>query len=327
MASTTKPITTANQTRRYLYASLIMAVLAMAPTRVASPVQGAALAIVTSSDAQPYLQAQKALKNYLTQQGHSVSVVRLEEFPKQIAGLKKDTSLFVGVGTPAAVALQREIHQTEKITYCMVADPNKAGLRGDKPVHGLSVNAPLDAQFVLIKQGLPQARRLGMLYHAKTAEGKKLLKDVQTQLPKGWHLEAVSVDDYKTPAQAMDALFSRPVDVIWTYPDGTIFNKATIRTMLLASIRSKVPVFGFSRAFVKAGALLGLSVSPKLQGQHIGHMIHEMLTTGQWSPTSDNNSQTFEIVLNEIVAQQIEHNLPDALRKQARLTIKSEKSK
>ena len=47
------------------------------------------------------------------------------------------------------------------------------------------------------------------------------------------------------------------VDFVWCLPDLELYNSATLKPLLIASITKKLPIIGFSEKFVEAGALFG----------------------------------------------------------------------
>ncbi|MBN2211808.1 MAG: hypothetical protein JW709_10480, partial [Sedimentisphaerales bacterium] len=255
---------------------------------------------------------------YLETQKIRVRVAQIKDIKGSIDELAKKTKVFVGIGTQAAVWLGDNVENRQKIKYCMVYDPEGVGLKKEPPIDGLKVEAPLKMQFQLIAEVLPKCQTVGMLYLSKTTNGQKLLKDVKAQLPKNWKLEAIPVEKYETLSDAVSALFSRPIDIVWTYPEASIFNKATVQSMLLHSIWTKIPVFGYSLGFVKSGALFGITLNPELQGKYTGELIHKLLETGECSFSDETVARTYEIVLNDYTAKQFEFSFPQSILEKAR---------
>ncbi|HET7296158.1 MAG TPA: ABC transporter substrate binding protein, partial [Gemmatimonadales bacterium] len=62
------------------------------------------------------------------------------------------------------------------------------------------------------------------------------------------------------PAELPDALttLSNRADVLWSVTDPVVYNAETARTLLLFSLRNRIPLVGQSAAWVKAGALYAL---------------------------------------------------------------------
>ena len=283
---------------------------------------GKKIVIVPSTEAAPYLKAQQAIEKHLASQGHMTEVILLKDLEKKIDTLINDeTKAVVAIGSQATTQLHKQIKPPILLTYCMVAEPAKLGLEKDPPLQGISTDIPLKSQFKLISEALPKVRTVGMLYKSQTKEGKFFLKKVQAILPKGWQLKAIAIDEkkkYKTVSKAIEALFESQIDVVWTYPDSSIYDRATVRSLLLTSIRKNVPVFGFSLGFVKAGALLGMAINPETQGKKAAELTLELLQHQDTSRTENDEKEKFEIALNIIVAEQIAVKFPKKLIKRSK---------
>ena len=141
------------------------------------------------------------------------------------------------------------------------------------------------------------------------------LIEVKTHLPGSWKLEAVDVDRYDSMADAIAELFQRDVDLIWTMADSGIYNRATVNSLLLSSLRQQIPVFGFSGSFVKAGALLGLDADPALQGEYAASLVVSGLEGNKLNDKSICSGVT--IAVNMVVADRLGISLPAAVINQA----------
>jgi putative tryptophan/tyrosine transport system substrate-binding protein len=62
------------------------------------------------------------------------------------------------------------------------------------------------------------------------------------------------------PAGLLKAFLSLKgrADLVVTLPDGALYNSATVRPLVMASIEQRLPLIGFSAAFVRAGAAAGV---------------------------------------------------------------------
>jgi len=70
----------------------------------------------------------------------------------------------------------------------------------------------------------------------------------------------LKVVDCLTPDRLLQAFLSLrgQVDFVICPPDGKLFNSATVRPLILASLEDRLPVIGFSEAFVRTGAVAGI---------------------------------------------------------------------
>jgi putative tryptophan/tyrosine transport system substrate-binding protein len=77
------------------------------------------------------------------------------------------------------------------------------------------------------------------------------------------------IAEVKGPPELVRALVSLDgkVDLVVTLPDGALYNSATVKPLILASIDHRLPVIGFSAAFVRAGAAAGVFIDFRENGR------------------------------------------------------------
>ncbi|MBI3832209.1 MAG: hypothetical protein HY291_21990 [Planctomycetes bacterium] len=277
-----------------------------------------------SSEAKPYKDAQSALSDHLSKLSYKPTSIFLSDLSNErlTAYLAQKPAALVGVGSDAAVYLHDKVPAPQPVLYCMVADSDGLGLNRGRAIQGVTIDVPLKDQFALIAEALPRARTLGLIYHSGSERGAKLVKAVQAALPGGWQVEAVDLKKHDSASKAIEELLKKKVDVIWTAPDAEVYNAATVRTLLLEALRQKVPVFGFSKSFVKAGALLGVGIEPEAQGEQAAQILVR-LTVADAKPfplkpdASHVEAPRFEISINEVVAEKLSVNLPESVLSRA----------
>jgi putative tryptophan/tyrosine transport system substrate-binding protein len=307
---------------------------------LATPAQASAVLVVLSSDAKPYQEAQAALTEKLKQAQHSVSSIQLKDLTGR--GIDdpsvKNAAGVVAVGTEAASWVHEHLPAAVPLTYCLVADPEGAGLTTGTPVRGVSATVPLGDQIDLIRQALPKARALGCLYRSNEERDQRLVKQLRAALPEGWQLKAVAVNEHDSVAAAIDNMLDQKVQAVWTFADAALYNSAMVRALLLAGLRRKVPVFGFSPQFVRAGALLGVGISPAAQGEQaaalaVGQLAAGQLPAGQLpagpaatQPAANPPPEPpqFQIAVNLIVAEALSLELPGGLIEHAAIVVRKE---
>lgn len=233
--------------------------------------------LVLSSEALPYKQAAASLELSLSDKNiKSAIVVSGDIASKSFAALEKQYSptMWVAIGSRAASQVNKILPSSMPLVFCMVVNPQKVGIDpARRQVAGVTVVKSVREQFSIIETALPSISSIGMLYRSTSKHSVETLEDVKNQLPQGWNLEAVDIDSMKSQAAAIKELFERKSDLIWTSADSSIYNRAIIQSLLLASLRSGTPVFGFSGSFVKAGALLGLDADPGTQGEFAASLV------------------------------------------------------
>ncbi|OOZ50837.1 ABC transporter substrate-binding protein [Solemya velum gill symbiont] len=118
-------------------------------------------------------------------------------------------------------------------------------------VGGLFVDQPLQRQFALTRQLLPEKNRIGVLLGKENRSKKAgLEKEARKQ---GFTITVKIVDSSSAVGPALKSLVGE-IDVLLAVPDHLVYNSKTIVNLLLSSYRHKIPVIGYSKALVNAGA-------------------------------------------------------------------------
>lgn len=100
-------------------------------------------------------------------------------------------------------------------------------------------------------------------------------------------------------------------DVLLSLPDWQIFNSGTIHHLLVATYHQKIPVVGFSRAFVEAGAMLAVYSSPAQTGRQAAEIIQLALRTPTRSLPPPQYPKYFTVAVNRRVAASLGIDVPD----------------
>lgn len=276
--------------------------------------RAAEIVSVASSDAVPYRAAHEALVRRLTQAGHQVRLVGMEQLLANGLTALGSPACVVAIGSPAAIWLHGQ-KPAVPLTYCLVGNPERAGLLTPPAANGVTTDIPVTEQVTLLRETLPGVRTIGVLYRESDAESRQQTASLRAHLPEDVVLEVVAIDQHATPAAAIDTLLTRHIDLVWTFPDSTIWNEATVRSLLLTALRRKIPVFGFSTAFVRAGALVGVGLDPAKQGTQAGALVIDVLA-GKAAP-GQVVVPSYEICLNLVVAKKLSLTLPRPLLERA----------
>jgi len=98
--------------------------------------------------------------------------------------------------------------------------------------------------------------------------------------------------------------------VLLALPDAAIYNTSTIRNILLATYRNKVPLVGFSPGYVKAGALCAVYSTPAQIAAQSLAIIQDYAET-RTLPAA-HYAKEFEVSVNEQVARSLGLNIRSA---------------
>ena len=181
-------------------------------------------------------------------------------------------------------------------------------------VYGLHLDQPVSRQLNLLKLLLPSKNRIGVLtgsFSANTAHQLEILARKQ-QL----NIFVISIDEESQLNRKMKELLEK-IDVFIALPDPLIHNRRTIPHLLLTTYRYHIPMIGFSRAYVTAGAIASTYSSTEQITTQIAEFIPDILSDKPPKPGSY-PSNRFEVAINKNVARSFDLDIPDeqSLKKQ-----------
>ncbi len=165
----------------------------------------------------------------------------------------------------------------------------------------LLIDQPFDRQFNLISAVLGKNQDTGILLGPYTADLQKTLKKISTKTSHKINFEKV-----KDSEQLSSSLkkINRSSDVLLTLPDPSIYNKGTLRGILLSAYRNKLPIIGFSKAYVNAGAIAAVYSEPKQISKQItqitkNYFIRRSFKKDNYYPDE------FSVALNKNIAHSL----------------------
>lgn len=212
--------------------------------------------------------------------------------------------LYVALGAQAALVLARA--QPTVPVLCTLL-PRQAferaleqgGFKASRQFSALLLDQPLSRQLALVRLALPGAKRLGVLWGPES----KALAPAMASLATAQGLQLVQADWVAgQPVFAGVRQVLESADVLLALPDPEVFNTHTVQHLLLASFRARVPMVAFSPAYVRAGALLAVYVTPAQLGEQAAEVAQGVLQ-GKDLPAQPIHSRRFSVQVNDHVAR------------------------
>jgi ABC-type uncharacterized transport system substrate-binding protein len=114
----------------------------------------------------------------------------------------------------------------------------------------------------------------------------------------GFALNIVEADGPEMLVQSFLSLKGR-ADIVWCPPEHALYNRATVRALILASLRNRVPIVGFSSGFTQAGTAAGIFPDFEAVGRQTAQVVKEYLSEKR--PQSEQLAQGVRIAVNERV--------------------------
>ncbi|MDF7627074.1 tryptophan ABC transporter substrate-binding protein [Lactobacillaceae bacterium L1_55_11] len=235
--------------------------------------------------------------------------------------INEHAKVTIGIATPAALSLAKAADGQTPVLMGGITDPVGAGLVKsiNKPggnVSGTSGDSPLQAHLGVIKEVVPKAKTLGIIYtssdHGGTYHAKKMAKLAESQGFKVKLYTIASTNDMQQVAETM----ANQVDVVYAPQDNGV--ASAMKTLVNVTNQNKIPVIPAADTMVKDGGIATIAVSQYQIGYQTGKMAGEVLK-GKKTATMPVVSVTKgEPVINLKEAQTLGIDLPDKLVQQAK---------
>ncbi|MEG0288041.1 MAG: tryptophan ABC transporter substrate-binding protein [Carnobacterium sp.] len=230
--------------------------------------------------------------------------------------VSRNTAVMVGIATPAAQALANS-SQEIPIILGAVSNPEEAGLvaNNEKPggnITGVSDLTPIKEQFELIKELLPEAKKIGILYSSSEDNSivqAKQAAEIATAM--GYETTTLTVSSTNDVSQVSSSLASQ-VDAIWVPTDNTV--ASAMNTLIAATDANHIPVFPAVDTMVEEGGLATIGLNQYELGKLTGQMTAAVLKCESDPATTPvQYLEQGEIILNEEKAKELGISIPQTL--------------
>lgn len=122
------------------------------------------------------------------------------------------------------------------------------------------LDQPYKRQIGLAKIVLPSAKNLGILLGSTSSHYEDFLRDAAEK--QGFNVKVEEVSSNAELIPKLEKILDTN-DILLAIPDPLVYNRETAQSILLTSYRHQIPVFGYSRSYVKAGALASVFSNEK----------------------------------------------------------------
>jgi len=269
--------------------------------------------VIVSSERSPaFVEAAETLVSELERLGVSRFDMLQQtalEFQRSGPGSPK---LLVALGSQAAQAVAKTKPQSPVL--CALLPRNsfewvlrETGLKSSEQFSALLLDQPLSRQLELIRIALPAAKNVGVLWGPDSKS-----KELQIKALAATKLLSV-VDGHVAEDSLLFPQLKKVLteaDVLLALADQQVFNAQNIQNILLSSFRAKVPLVGFSPAYVRAGALISLFTTPEQIGRQSAALAKDVLL-GKGLPGSPVYPSQFSVMVNDHVARSLGLNLDE----------------
>jgi len=231
--------------------------------------------------------------------------------------------VIVAIATPAAQAVAART-KTIPLLFTAVTDPVVAKLvpswqASGTNISGVSDLLELDQQIALIKQVVPTATRVGMVYNPGEANSVVVLKQLKALLPaQGMTLVEAAAPRSVDVGSAARSLVGK-VDVFYTSTDNNVVS--SYEALVKVGQEAKIPLIASDTDSVKRGAVAALGVNYYDLGIQTGRMAARILKGERPGNIKPETSAKVELFVNPGAAQKQGIHLSEVLLQTAAQVI------
>lgn len=182
---------------------------------------------------------------------------------------KNTSDIVVAISTPSAQAAVNNI-KDKPIFFAAITNPESAGVLAEN-VTGVSDRSPVKKQVELIKEVLPETKKIGIVYNTSEQNSFYLTDEFKKEAEKnGYEVVIKGITNVNEIASALDTILPE-IDVLYTTIDNTI--ASTYPLIIDKSKKANKPVIGATKNYVDQGALASEGISDYKVGYQTGEMI------------------------------------------------------
>lgn len=288
---------------------LILYLIIIAPTALAAQESHKNILILLSDNKDVYLDVATTITNSTIKycRNHNLSCQSSNYDIVQVSSYNHDQhnnyQLIVTLGIHAAIFSKNNITGADIISALIPKNNpliEEITQNNSKQIF-LYLDQPLSHNLILIKVLSNRLQNIGILVDTNDKGTVNILSNAAKDLDLTLFFESIESSEYV--GTALNNLLEK-IDIFLATPDTNIHNKATVSNILLSNYRKRIPLIGFSSAYVKAGALAAIYSSP----ENIAHQVRDGIVTYFSDKPIQNKQQMskyFSVLFNTDVARSL----------------------
>lgn len=229
--------------------------------------------------------------------------------------------LVCGIATPSAQALYTAcMEKNIPVVFNAVSDPVAAKLAKSETealegITGVSDKLPVEAQLKLIREIMPDAKKLGILYTTSEANSVATIETYKEKAGDyGFEIVEKGITNAADIAAAADVLV-QDVDCITNMTDNTVV--ANLPTVLEKAAAKNIPVFGSEEEQVANGCVASAGIDYLELGKKAGVIAAKVLKGTDISTIPYETMTESKVTINKGAAEKISLEIPASVADRA----------
>lgn len=243
----------------------------------------------------------------------------------------KRVDLVCGIATPSAQACYNACYDAGiPVIFNAVSDPVAANLAESETqamdgITGVSDKLPVEAQLELIREMLPEAQKIGILYTTSEANSVSTIADYKEKAGDyGFEIVERGITNAADIPQAIDLLLTE-VDCVTNMTDNTVVNNLPV--LIEKATAAGIPVFGSEEEQVGNGCVASAGIDYIELGKKAGVIAARVLNGEDISTIPYETMTESKITINPDAAAAVGIEIPQSITDRAEVkTAPSEES-
>lgn len=261
-----------------------------------------------------YTDGKNATITFLNGQGDQS---KLKTMSQQLVSENPD--VLIPIATPAAKAIANET-TTIPIVSGAISDPVGSGLvtsvtEPTGNITGVQNKAPIADQIKLLKELLPDAKTIGVIYSANEENSKSYVKAITEKgTEAGYEIKIYAIQSSNDLAQTVQVM-SQETDVIYVPQDNGI--ASAFQTLMNEANKAKKPVFVSVDNMVEEGGLATVGQDQYQLGIRTAKLVAKVLKQTSKTTLPFDVVSTGNVIVNEEKAKELGITIPEDVLKDA----------
>ncbi len=221
--------------------------------------------------------------------------------------LERQFGVYLAIGPEAFRFLWNHFDSNSVLKlYSIVLNPQRILGSADN-LCGIPLNIPIQEQLKIIAAGIPNAKRIGLLYDP--AHNEEFFKNAANFASmRGMKILPLKVDGRKEIPSLLKNYLT-DMDALWLIPDRTVISESIVRYVIKEAFIKKVPTIGYNRFFYESGALMAFIFNYQELGEQAAQKVLAVLS----GRTCNDSAPVFQVWINKRVAEKLERKVSETI--------------
>jgi ABC-type uncharacterized transport system substrate-binding protein len=256
-----------------------------------------------------------SLLDYLPSSDYDITLIYIQknQLHRQF---KKNTHFIVSIGREATLKTQEWMQREElHIPTVALLIPHRMYhqiVKIRSPIYNtkriftaIYREQPVERQLQILNKLLPNIRSVGVLTTADDPEQLEALK--KETLKRHLNLVISENKNHKDLIESLKYVLDH-AEVLLALPDPNIYNPFTAKGILVTTFRRGIPIIGYSKASVDAGAVAAVYVQPAQIAQQAAGMVHAYFINDNQNLPDPGYSNQYSVATNLEVLHALRKN-------------------